>query len=701
MNIGSAIGSDFEKNAKSCPEGGVGRCKRGKSMGESDKKLLQQFLRRGDEGAFREFVGRYAGLVQQVALRRTGRHQLAEEVSQNVFCAVVRKAEGLCKHPERIPGWLHRAALFESSKVMRKESSFQKRKKMQHPDDIPETGEPGQTAWALALPQLDSALDRLSDSERQLILQHYFEGQTFPQIGAQQSRPAGTVQKQCRRAVEKLATLLKKKGAAVSATTVAAGLSPQLAEATSPAFVKMVSTHALLESANYSSAALSIHLFMKTKTLTTTCLVLILTPLALQQLVIARDWSENRKLKKEVAEARLEASQQPSKSSHRAAQSQRKWKKFGEVTVEQLQQALEQGEEQGRMKFLQFKDLVASLGEEELKRLLPGTLALPRRQGREDLFVYLVRALTEFDPEATVRLVTKTNDHIYAHYDRSLNQALFLWVQKEPEEVMEWFLNQGSEKGKRNQEQWPKIHQAIIAGVLIEEGSPRVREILTLNSELHPASVLADAFEPQSGGTVLGFPTVMEEVERLEAFLPWIREFGKNKSRGEGKSRSELMKQLLWDINLVERIEVIEPLLDRGQLLPPEREVVIQRESERLLRRHFNGGEQIEWATAQENTRDFLEKHDPQNVEAVFQEGIETVLKQERRQVERVLESREEVREIRDSDLSQDLQRNQLHLFPDLLERAFVLAERIQDPLQKKETLDYLKEQNSLRKGQP
>ena len=267
-------------------------------MGESDQKLLQQFLRHRDEQAFREFVGRYAGLVQQVALRRTEKYQLAEEVSQNVFCAVVKKAESLCKHPERIPGWLHRAALFESSKVMRKESSFQKRKQMQHPDDIQETGESDQAAWALAMPYLDSALDRLSDMERQLILQHYFEGKTFPQIAAQQSQPAGTVQKKCRRAVEKLARLLKKRGVAVSATAIAAGLSPQLAEASSPSFAKAISNHALLEGTHHSSAALTSHLLMKSKTLTTICLLVILTPLAFQQVMIASDWNQNRNLRK-------------------------------------------------------------------------------------------------------------------------------------------------------------------------------------------------------------------------------------------------------------------------------------------------------------------------------------------------------------------------------------------------------------------
>ena len=670
-------------------------------MGEGDQKLLEQFVRHGDEQAFREFVACYAGLVHQAALRRTGRHQLAEEVSQNVFCAVVKKASSLLKHPERIPGWLHRAAVFESSKVMRKERSFQKRKQMQHPDDIPETVEPGQNAWMLALPQLDSALNRLSDSERQVILQHYFEGKTFPQIAAQQSRPAGTVQKQCRRAVEKLSRLLKKKGVAISATAVATGLSPQLAKAASPAFAKAVSTHALLNSSHYSSSALSFHLLMNSKKITAACVVAILTPLALQQVMIARDWNQNQKLKKGVTAAMADLSSRPTKSSSRTPPMQRNWVSSGEVTVEQLLEALEQGEEQGRMQFIRFKDLVASLDQEDIARLLPEALALPRRQGREDLFVYLIRALEESEPEMVVRLVTGANKDVYAHYDRSLNRALFLWAKSEPEEVMTWFLTQGSEGGQRNQEQWPSILQAVIAGALIEQNSPRVREILTLNSETRPSEVLREAFEKQSGSSGLGFLTMEEEVERVEAFLPWIREFGKEKSRNLRETRSHLLAGLLGGTKLGESTELVELLLDGGQLLPRERSETIKNESVRILARHFNGGEQIDWATTQANALNFLERQDPQNREAVFQQGISVVLKNERREAEWALERLEEVSEMRDSDLSQNLQQNQIHFFPDLLERAFVLAERIQDPLQKKAALDYLQEQESLGREQP
>ena len=373
----------------------------------------------------------------------------------------------------------------------------------------------------------------------------------------------------------------------------------------------------------------------------------------------------------------------------------------GEVTVEQLLQALERGEQQGRMKFLQFKDLIASLDKEDIARLLPEAVKLPRRQGREGLYVYLIRALEEVDPEATVRLVTETNGNIYAHYDRSLNRALYLWTRLDPEEAVDWFLNQGSQKGKENQERWPKMHQAVIAGALIEQGSSRVREILTLSSDLPPTEVLYEAFEKQSGRTERGFLTMTEEVERMEAFLPWIREFGKEKSRRSRGSRSDLLEDLLQETDLAEPTELFELLLERGQLLPREREEVIQNESERILADHFNGGGEIDWALAQKNALGFLTRHDPQNREAVFEEGLRRVLKQEHRQAEMSIERLEEVKEIRDWDLSQELQRKQLHVFPDLLERAFIVSERIQDPVLKKEALDHLNEQDLLRKEQP
>lgn len=70
----------------------------------ADCQLLLSFARTKDEAAFRTLAERHAGLVYSVARRRTGQHGLAEEVAQNVFAVLARKAGALAA-----PG-LHLAA---------------------------------------------------------------------------------------------------------------------------------------------------------------------------------------------------------------------------------------------------------------------------------------------------------------------------------------------------------------------------------------------------------------------------------------------------------------------------------------------------------------------------------------------------------------------------------------------------------------
>ena len=119
-------------------------------MQETDGHLLTRFASHRDEAAFRELTARYLGLIYHVALRRTGDRQMAGEISQHVLCAVVHKAASLARHPERLPAWLHRATLFESSKAMRSEASHQRRKQLVHPDAIASTADADPAAWNAA-----------------------------------------------------------------------------------------------------------------------------------------------------------------------------------------------------------------------------------------------------------------------------------------------------------------------------------------------------------------------------------------------------------------------------------------------------------------------------------------------------------------------------------------------------------------------
>lgn len=86
-----------------------------------DSELLSRYVRDGSEAAFTELVGRHVDLVFSAALRLVGgdRH-LAQDVTQNVFVDLCRKARSLARR-DSLAGWLHTAARFTAAKAVRTE----------------------------------------------------------------------------------------------------------------------------------------------------------------------------------------------------------------------------------------------------------------------------------------------------------------------------------------------------------------------------------------------------------------------------------------------------------------------------------------------------------------------------------------------------------------------------------------------------
>jgi predicted alpha-1,6-mannanase (GH76 family) len=70
-----------------------------------DTERLSLFVKHGDDGAFIALVDRYAALVTGVAMRKTGDRQTAEEVAQNSFAILARKAGQLTGRKD-LAGWL-------------------------------------------------------------------------------------------------------------------------------------------------------------------------------------------------------------------------------------------------------------------------------------------------------------------------------------------------------------------------------------------------------------------------------------------------------------------------------------------------------------------------------------------------------------------------------------------------------------------
>src|SRR5256885_7536941 len=58
-----------------------------------DYQLLREYARERSERAFAEIVDRYAGIVYWAAMRQTRNRHSAEDITQQVFAILARKAE--------------------------------------------------------------------------------------------------------------------------------------------------------------------------------------------------------------------------------------------------------------------------------------------------------------------------------------------------------------------------------------------------------------------------------------------------------------------------------------------------------------------------------------------------------------------------------------------------------------------------------
>ena len=189
---------------------------------------LEKFANTGDDSAFESVVEAYAGLVYGVALRRVNGDQgAAEEVAQNVFSILARKADGISARPGLV-AWLHRTTTLEAANFRRAEAN--RRRKMDTYRQQIESAAENADRESL-MPVIDEALDKLPESDRLAVLYHYFEGRDFREVGNLLGKSDAAAQKQTRRALEKLGDLLQKRGVAISAVALGSFLGAELGKA--------------------------------------------------------------------------------------------------------------------------------------------------------------------------------------------------------------------------------------------------------------------------------------------------------------------------------------------------------------------------------------------------------------------------------------------------------------------------------------
>jgi RNA polymerase sigma factor (sigma-70 family) len=227
-------------------------------------ELLAEYARSGSETAFHEVVTRYLNLVHSTAVRlMNGDSHLAQDVTQKVFADLAKMAGGLSKDV-MIGGWLHRHTCFIASKTMRTERRRQARE--QEAMLMNELDQPSETHLAALTPVLDEAINQLGGPDRQAIVLRYFEQRDFRSVGDALGSNEEAARKRVNRALDKLRSILKRRGVTLSTTALGAALATHAVSAAPATLAIAITGSALATAASGGGTALTLlHIMSITK----------------------------------------------------------------------------------------------------------------------------------------------------------------------------------------------------------------------------------------------------------------------------------------------------------------------------------------------------------------------------------------------------------------------------------------------------
>ena len=176
----------------------------------NDGELLKRYTEEQADPAFAELVARHVDMVYATACRRVGDPHAAEDVCQAVFCLLLRKADGLLAMPD-VGGWLHRTTCWKAAEYLRSErrrrfheqagaheNAYSQSPAAAHP------AQPMDDAWSELAPLLDTTLDQLEASDRQLILLRFYRRLPLKEIGSLLEIREDAARMRVQRALERL-----------------------------------------------------------------------------------------------------------------------------------------------------------------------------------------------------------------------------------------------------------------------------------------------------------------------------------------------------------------------------------------------------------------------------------------------------------------------------------------------------------------
>jgi len=147
-----------------------------------------QAFKRGEPLAFRELFDRYKNSIYGFVRRRVDDPGRAEEITQDIFLALVQRRNGY-EVRARFRTYLYRIALNRIASERRKK-----------PEAAAEAAAPAVGGDPSIVQQVRDALERLEPEQKKVVMLREYEGLSYQEIGEVMNVPMGTVRSRLFRA---------------------------------------------------------------------------------------------------------------------------------------------------------------------------------------------------------------------------------------------------------------------------------------------------------------------------------------------------------------------------------------------------------------------------------------------------------------------------------------------------------------------
>jgi RNA polymerase sigma-70 factor (ECF subfamily) len=188
------------------------------SAEEKDERQLVAQVAQGDQLAYKRLFDTHAGRVFNTVLRILGNRQDAEDVTQDVFFTLWRKARTI-RGESRLSTWLYRVAVNTAINARKRRGSYSDPKVVTSFDDPGNLNVPAssnvqpdrQQQIKSAQVELAELLAGLPEKQREVYLLHKMEGLSYKEIAEELNLTLPAVESAMHRAKVKLQELMVKK----------------------------------------------------------------------------------------------------------------------------------------------------------------------------------------------------------------------------------------------------------------------------------------------------------------------------------------------------------------------------------------------------------------------------------------------------------------------------------------------------------